>query len=83
MATRVREVLMRELGELRYEPIDKRIRATLGDHEVIDSGRAMLVWEPKRVVPTYGVPVDDVDGDLAVVGPIGSRCRGDRRAAAG
>ena len=64
MATRVREALMRELGELRYEPIDKRIRATLGGHEVIDSTRAMLVWEPKRIVPSYAVPVDDVDGEL-------------------
>ncbi|MGZ4707670.1 MAG: hypothetical protein ACXWBN_02880 [Acidimicrobiales bacterium] len=26
----------------------------------------MLVWEPKRVVPTYAVPVDDVAG---VIGP--------------
>ena len=55
---------MRELGTLRYEPIDKRIRATLGDREVIDSTRAMLVWEPKRIVPSYAVPVDDVDGEL-------------------
>ena len=55
---------MREFGELRYEPIDKRIRATLGGREVIDSTRAMLVWEPKRVVPSYAVPVDDVDGEL-------------------
>ena len=57
---------MRELGELRYEPIDKRIRATLGGREVIDSKRAMLVWEPKRVVPSYAVPVDDVGGELVV-----------------
>jgi uncharacterized protein (DUF427 family) len=64
MATRVREALMRELGELRYEPIDKRIRATLGGREVIDSTRAMLVWEPKRIVPSYAVPVDDVNGEL-------------------
>ena len=64
MATRVREALMREFGELRYEPIDKRIRATLGGREVIDSTRAMLVWEPKRVVPSYAVPVEDVDGEL-------------------
>jgi uncharacterized protein (DUF427 family) len=64
MATRVRDALMRELGELRYEPIDKRIRATLGDHEVIDSTRAMLVWEPKRIVPSYAMPVEDIDGEL-------------------
>ena len=66
MATRVRDALMRELGELRYEPIDKRIRATLSGREVIDSTRAMLVWEPKRVVPSYAVPVGDVHGELIV-----------------
>jgi len=38
---------MRELDVLRYEPIDKRIRATFGNDTAIDSTRAMLVWEPK------------------------------------
>jgi uncharacterized protein (DUF427 family) len=55
---------MRELDTLRYEPIEKRIRATIGDETVIDSTRAMLVWEPKRVVPTYAVPVEDVAGEI-------------------
>jgi uncharacterized protein (DUF427 family) len=55
---------MGELGELRYEPIDKRIRAMLAGRTIVDSERAMLVWEPKRVVPSYGVPVDDVDAEL-------------------
>lgn len=55
---------MREFDVLRYEPIDKRIRATVGNDTVIDSTRAMLVWEPKRVVPTYAVPVEDVDGEI-------------------
>jgi uncharacterized protein (DUF427 family) len=64
MGTRVRDVLMGEFAELRYEPIDKRIRATIDGREVVDSKRAMLVWEPKRIVPSYGVPVEDVDGDL-------------------
>ena len=58
---------MRELDTLRYEPIDKRIRATLGEGTVIDSTRAMLVWEPKRVVPTYAVPVEDVAGEILSV----------------
>jgi len=58
---------MRELDVLRYEPIDKRIRAALGDDTVIDSTRAMLVWEPKRVVPTYAVPVQDVGGEILSV----------------
>ena len=56
---------MKELDALRYEPIDKRVRATLGDATVIDSTRALLVWEPKRVVPTYAVPADDVAGEIA------------------
>jgi len=67
MSVRVRDLLMRELDVLRYEPIDKRIRATLGDDTVIDSTRAMLVWEPKRVVPTYAVPSEDVDGEILSV----------------
>ena len=65
MSVRVRELLFRELGELRYEPIDKRIRATLGGATVVDSTRALLVWEPKRIVPSYAIPVADVRGALA------------------
>ena len=64
MSVRVRDLLMRELDTLRYEPIDKRIRATLAEGTVIDTTRAMLVWEPKRVVPTYAVPVEDVAGEI-------------------
>jgi uncharacterized protein (DUF427 family) len=64
MSTRLRDVLMGELDALRHEPTEKRIRAKLGDRTVIDSTRAMLVWEPKRVVPTYAVPVEDVDAEI-------------------
>jgi uncharacterized protein (DUF427 family) len=61
---------MQELDTLRYEPTQKRIRATLGEETVIDSTRAMLVWEPKRIVPTYAVPLDDVEGEIgAAPGP--------------
>jgi len=67
MSVRVRDLLMRELDTLRYEPIDKRIRATLGEGTVIDTTRAMLVWEPKRVVPTYAVPVEDVAAEILAV----------------
>ena len=38
MSVRVRELLMRRLDELRYEPIDKRIRALLGDRLEISVG---------------------------------------------
>ena len=64
MSTRLRDVLMAELGSLRYEPTEKRIRATLDGRTVVDSKRALLVWEPKRVVPTYAVPVADIDGEI-------------------
>jgi uncharacterized protein (DUF427 family) len=65
MGVRVRELLMGELGSLRYEPTDERIRGLLGDRTVIDSTSAMLVWEPKRIVPAYAVPVADIDGQLS------------------
>lgn len=64
MASRMRDVLMGAFGELRYEPTAKRVRAVLGDHSVVDSSRAVLVWEPRRVVPSYAVPVEDILGEL-------------------
>jgi uncharacterized protein (DUF427 family) len=66
MSTRVRDVLMGQLlPALRHEPTDKRIRAELGGATVVDSTRAVLVWEPKRIVPSYAVPVTDVQADIA------------------
>lgn len=65
MGLRLRDALRHEIEELRYEPTDKRIRAKIGDITVIDTTRALLIWEPKRVVPTYGVPVDDIDAEIA------------------
>lgn len=64
MSTQMRAFLASGLGELRYEPIGKRIRAVLGDRTAVDSSRAALVWEPRRVVPSYAVPADDVLGEL-------------------
>ena len=64
MGTLVRDILMQSLADLRYEPVPKRIRARLGGRVVIDTDRAVLVWEPKRVVPSYGVPVEQVAGIL-------------------
>jgi uncharacterized protein (DUF427 family) len=64
MATRVRDAMSRRLEELRYEPTEKRVRALLTGEVVVDSTRALLVWEPKRVVPSYAVAVEDVRGKL-------------------
>ena len=64
MAIRVRDAISRRLEELRYEPTEKRVRALLLGVEVVDTTRALLVWEPKRVVPAYAVPIADVRGEL-------------------
>jgi uncharacterized protein (DUF427 family) len=56
---------MDELDSLRHEPIEKRIRGLVGGRTVIDSTRAMIVWEPKRIVPQYAVPVEDIDAELS------------------
>ena len=65
MALRLREAFVRAREELRYEPTEKRVRAILGDHTVADSSAAMLVWEPRRVLPSYAVPADDLHAELA------------------
>jgi uncharacterized protein (DUF427 family) len=59
------------LGELRYEPIRSRLRALIGEEAVLDSTRALVVWEPRRVVPSFAVPAADVSGELvpAATGP--------------
>ena len=49
MSTRMRDLLGGALGQLRYEPTEKRVRALLGDETALDSTRALLVWEPRRV----------------------------------
>jgi uncharacterized protein (DUF427 family) len=58
------EALLRDLGELRHEPTQKRVRALVGDTLAVDSTRALLVYEPRRVVPSYAVPADDIRGEL-------------------
>ncbi len=67
MSIRLRDVWGRQLGELRHEPVVKRVRARLAGTTVVDSNRALLVWEPRRVVPTYAVPVEDIWAQLVDV----------------
>ena len=71
MSTHLRALLMGSLDELRHEPIDKRIRATMGEETVIDTTDALLVWEPKRVVPSYAIPDADIAAEIAA-GPTAS-----------
>ena len=64
MSTRMRDLLTSGLGELRHEPTAKRIRAVLDGSTVVDTTRALLVWEPRRIVPSYAVPADDIAAEL-------------------
>ena len=56
MAIDLRAQWFRDLAELRYATTPKRLRAALDGETVLDTRDALLVWEPRRVVPFYAVP---------------------------
>jgi len=64
MATNMMKAMMSDLGELRFQPTEKRVRARIEGTTVVDSTRAVLVWEPRRVVPSYAVPIEDVQTEV-------------------
>ena len=70
MSTLMTDALARLREELRHEPTAKRIRGTLGGDVVVESTRALLVWEPRRISPTYAVPREDIRAELASAGPV-------------
>ncbi len=65
MGTRMRDAMMGRLADLRFEPTEKRIRVMVGDDVLADTTRAVLVWEPRRIVPSYAVPRDELRAELA------------------
>jgi uncharacterized protein (DUF427 family) len=83
MSARMRDFLINGFDELRREPIAKRIRAVHAGGTVVDTTRAVLVWEPRRVVPSYAVPVDDLRGELLPGQPAGAGTSGAGAADAG
>jgi uncharacterized protein (DUF427 family) len=64
MAVAMDKLMRSALPDLRVEPVDKWVRASVDGRTVVDSRRARLVWEPRRVVPSYAVPVTDVAGSM-------------------
>ena len=68
MSVRMMDLLSGSLGSLRYEPTAKRIRVFLGGEPVADTRDARLVWEPRRVVPTYAVPLSALSAQLVPAG---------------
>ena len=68
MTTRMRDLQAAAFGELRYEPIERRVRAD----DALDSTHALLVWEPRRIVPSYAVPESDISA-VVEPAPVGDR----------
>ena len=68
MTTRVADAMMQRFGELRFEPTQKRVRVAHGDAVVAETPHAVLVWEPRRIVPMYAFPAEDVRAEL-IAGP--------------
>jgi uncharacterized protein (DUF427 family) len=56
----MQDLLARARSELCHEPIERRVRAD----DVVDSTRAILIWEPRRAVPSYAVPAGDIAAEL-------------------
>jgi uncharacterized protein (DUF427 family) len=54
------------MAELRFEPTPVRVRASVDGACVVDTRHALLVWEPRRLVPVYAVPVHDLTAETRV-----------------
>ena len=68
MAVRMTDLFSANLDALRFEPTAKRIRVCLSGEAVADTQDAMLVWEPRRIVPAYAVPLAAVSNHLVPAG---------------
>ena len=68
MGIRMMDLLSGNLDALRYEPTAKPVRGSLGGEPVADTTDARLVWEPRRVVPTYAVPTAALTVNLVPAG---------------
>jgi uncharacterized protein (DUF427 family) len=70
VATKLRELLGSALTSLRYEACEKRLRICLDGEPVADTVDGLLVWEPRRLVPTYAVPESDIAARLESAGRV-------------
>ncbi|MEQ6902805.1 DUF427 domain-containing protein [Nocardioides sp. YIM 152588] len=60
MALRMTTHLGLARQDLAYEPVAVRLRAFLDGEPALDTVAGVLVWEPRRIVPTYAVPARDL-----------------------
>lgn len=70
MALQMTSVLANARRELRQHPVALRVRAEADGTTVVDSVAARLVWEPRRIVSAYAVPVTDIAGTLVNPQPV-------------
>jgi uncharacterized protein (DUF427 family) len=70
MGTKMRDLLADALTSLRYEPTEKRLRLYLDGELVGDTVNGLLVWEPRRLVPTYALPRADFAAGLESAGRV-------------
>ncbi|MCV7278810.1 DUF427 domain-containing protein [Mycolicibacterium flavescens] len=68
MAVRMMDLFTGNHDALRFEPTAKRIRVCRGGELVADTQDALLVWEPRRIVPTYAVPWSAIAAHLVPAG---------------
>lgn len=66
----MRDLLGAALPSLRYEPTEKRLRMCRDGELVADTVDGLLVWEPRRVVPTYAIPEADFAARLEPSGRV-------------
>ena len=57
-------VLAGAMRDLRQHAVAVRVQAEKDGTTVVDSFAARLVWEPRRIVSAYAVPVADIAGTL-------------------
>jgi uncharacterized protein (DUF427 family) len=70
MGIKMRDLLVSALPSLRYEPTEKHLRIDLDGGLVAETIDGLLVWEPRRVVPTYAVPQADIAARLEPAGRV-------------
>ncbi len=70
MAVQMSTAVNAAMRELRAQPVDWRVRALVDGATLVDTTAARLVWEPRRVVSAYAVPVADIAGRLVPSGAV-------------
>ena len=64
MSGRMRTAVLQQIRDGAFEPVAKRVRAMLDGVTVVDTTGSALIWEPRRIVPSYAVPEQDIAGEV-------------------